>query len=120
MHVGPTSFLASPGLLLVVRWSKTAQLVRNMPVIPIPSVPGHPADPVAAYLDLLAASPTSHPNQPFLTLTSGGTTTVVTIPTLVKAFNILLEALAWTWAFISCTASDGEELPRPTGVAWTK
>ena len=68
-------------------------MVGNAPVIPIPSIQGHPADPVKAYLDLLAASPTSHPNQPLLTITSGGTTMIVTMPTLVKAFSILLEAL---------------------------
>ena len=72
-----------------------------MPVIPIPSVLGHPADPVAAYLDLLAASPTSHLNQPLLTMTSGGTATVVTIPTLVKAFNILLKPLRLDTGFYS-------------------
>ena len=54
---------------------------------------GHPSDPIKAYLDLMAASPTTHPNQPLLIIPTGGTTTVVTIPTLAIAFNILLEAL---------------------------
>ena len=39
--------LHSPhGLLLVVRWSTTAQKVGYAPVIPIPSTKGHPAEPV--------------------------------------------------------------------------
>ena len=62
-------------------------------VNPIPRVHGHPVDPVKAYLDLLAASPTTYPNQPLLTFSDGGTTTVMTIPMLARAFNILLEAL---------------------------
>ena len=69
-----------------------------MPVIPIPSVPG---DPVAAYLDLLITSPTSHSNQPLITMTSGGYATIVTILTLVKPFNILLEALRLDMGFYS-------------------
>ena len=39
------------------------------PVLPIPAVLGHTPDPVAAYKALLAASPTTHPNQPLLTVT---------------------------------------------------
>ena len=78
---------------MVVRWSKTIQTVGKAPVILIPNVQWHPSDHVKAYLDLLAASPTSHPNQPLLTITSVGTTMIVTIPTLVKTFSIFLKAL---------------------------
>ena len=81
------------GLLLAVRWTKTVQLVCNAPVIPIAHVMGHPADPVQAYQDLLAASPTTHPNQPLLTFNSGGSRMAVIIPMLVSSLNILLEAL---------------------------
>ena len=68
------------------------QAVSNAPVIHIAQVRGHPTDPVQAYRDLLGASPTTHPNQPLI-FTSGCTRTVVTIPMLVSALNILLEAL---------------------------
>ena len=48
---------------------------------------------VKAYLDLLAASPTTHPNHPLLAISARGNTTVVTIPMLARVFSILLEAL---------------------------
>ena len=65
----------------------------NVPVIPIPQVRRHPAKPVQAYQDLLVASATTNANKPLRTFTSGCTRTVVTIPMLVSALNILLEAL---------------------------
>ena len=53
---------------------------------------GHPADPMKVYLDLVADSPTTHPNQLLLNISAEGRTTVVTIPMLARLFNILLEA----------------------------
>ena len=85
--------VASPAKLLVVRWTKTIQSEGAAPVIPILEVNGHPADLVAAYAELLAASPTSHPNQPLLTIGSGRARKVVTIPMLVSGFRIMLDAL---------------------------
>ena len=85
--------LSPPSLLLVIRWTKTVQTVGNAPVIPIPRVQEHPADPTQAYLDLLAASPITHPNQPLLAITSGSNRTVVTILMLVTASTILLYRL---------------------------
>ena len=59
--------MAPPGLQILVRWTKTHQSVGQAPVLPIPEVSGHPTDPVAAYRLLLAASPTTSPDQPLLT-----------------------------------------------------
>ena len=93
-HACEEDVLFSPsGLLLVVKWTKMVQTVGNNPVIPIQRVHEHPMDPVKAYLNLLAASPTTRPNQPILTISVRGTTMVVTISMLPRAFNILLEAL---------------------------
>ena len=69
------------------------QTVGKTPVIPIPRAQGHSADPFQAYLDILAASSSTHHNKPLLTITSGSNRTVVTIPMLVRAFTILLKAL---------------------------
>jgi hypothetical protein len=44
----------------------------NLPLVPLPQLEHHPANPMAAYLDLLAASPTLHEDQPLLTVSSIG------------------------------------------------
>ena len=51
----------------------------------------HPADPFQAYPNLLATLRTTHHNQPLLTINSGGSRMVVTIPMLVRSRNILLD-----------------------------
>ncbi len=56
-----------PGIVLVIKWSKTLQDMGASQLVPLPHMPGHPMDPLQAYLDLLHSSPTSHPNQALLT-----------------------------------------------------
>ncbi len=85
---------AAPGLIIWVKWSKTQQAAGTSSVLPLPSLPGHAADPVAAHQALLQASPTTGDNQPLLTYqNSTGDTTVVTIPKLTRALSDMLEAL---------------------------
>ena len=60
----------------------------------IPSLHSHPADPVAAYTELMAASPTTSPNQPILTMPGRHTYWVVTVSMLSADLNILLDALS--------------------------
>ena len=43
---------APPGLLIVVRWTKTHQSINTAPVLPIPEVPGHPANPMDTFYQL--------------------------------------------------------------------
>ena len=62
-------------------------------LLPMHTLTGHPADTVAAYRQLLVVSPTSSPNQPLLTITHGGHTTLVTVCMLARAFRILIKAL---------------------------
>ena len=62
-------------------------------MLPIPTVPHLPVDPVTTYKTLLVASPTTSPNQPLLTVTKGRTQSVVTITMLSQALKVLLEAL---------------------------
>ena len=75
-------FFALRGLHILVQWTKTHQSVGQAPVLPVPEVPGHPADPVVAYRLLLAASPTMTPHQPFLTYQHRGRRTMVTVTRL--------------------------------------
>ena len=62
-------------------------------MLPIPEVKGHPINQVAAYADLLTASPTFHPNEPLLTIGSGKSKTVVTLPMLANGLRTMLDAL---------------------------
>ena len=65
-RVGGGIFMAHPGLQILVWWTKTHQSVGRASVLPIPEVPGHPADLVTACC-LLTASPTTSADQPLLT-----------------------------------------------------
>ena len=64
-------------------------------MLPMPTLTGHPANPVAGYRQLLVASLTSSPNQPVLTITNGGPTTQVTLCMLARAFSIMIKALGF-------------------------
>ena len=65
-------FMTPPGLQILVQWTKTHQSVHRAPVLPILEVPECPADLVAAYHLLLAASPTTSADQsPSIVYTEG-------------------------------------------------
>ena len=83
---------------------------------------GHPANPVQAYRDLLATSPTTHPEQPLLTFNSGRAKMVVTLPMLVNSLNIFLEALQMDTVLYSLHSLGGMVgVPRqPTREAQTR
>ena len=65
----------------------------SSPVLPLPSLPGHPADPVAAFHLLLSSSPSTSPDHPLLSFSRGGHLVVVTIPMLTSSFSAMIEAL---------------------------
>ena len=85
--------VAPPGLLLIIRYTKSMQVVGKAPFLPIPEVIGHPADPVAAYKDIRLPMPTMSPNKPFLTVTRMGKKAIVTVDTLTRALKVMLDAL---------------------------
>ena len=76
-----------------MRWTKTIQVVVRYPLLPIPAIPGHLADLVAAYRQLIQTSPTSLLNQPLITITTGACRQVVTVKMLSSAL-IMLDALS--------------------------
>ena len=86
-------FLAPLGLRVLVRLTKTHQTISNNPVLPIPGVPGHPADPVADCNSLLQSSPTLSPKQPILTYSTPLGLVTVTVFVFARALFILLDAL---------------------------
>ena len=65
--------MATPRPPVIVRWTKSMQMAGKILVFLILEVIGHPANPVAAYKDLLAASPTTSLNVSRLTVTRQGT-----------------------------------------------
>ena len=95
-------FVHPPGLVVLLKWSKTLQTHEKMPMIPLPAIPGHHLCPVQAYHDMLAVAPTASPNDPLLMLpTTNGGLRVMTTPQLRKAFNTLMECLGYSPAAYS-------------------
>lgn len=84
-----------PGLVVVLKWSKCLQTLGATPLIPLPALPGHSMDPLQAYKDLLAASPTTHPTQPLLTYTLNGYKHVLTSPLLNRLLSDMLGSLGF-------------------------
>ena len=82
---------AKPGLVLNIKWTKSAQICNTTPLVPIPHVQGAITDPVAAYRHMLHIAPTRHPEDPLLLLPARHGRRVITIHTLRKAFAQLLE-----------------------------
>ena len=77
-------------LLVCLKWSKTHQVPGIPATIPIPSLPGHCTDPLAAYHHMLHAVPTRHPNEPLLSLPNGR---LITCRYLQRALCCILRAL---------------------------
>ena len=88
-HVVETSL----SLLIIIRWANNLQSMGRSNLLRMPTLTGHPTDPVAAYGQLLVVSPTASPNKPLLTITHGGRTTLVTVSMLVRAFSVMVKAL---------------------------
>ena len=85
--------LANPGVVVRMRWSKTLQTMDRSPLLPLPQVSGHPADPVAAYRQLIQSNPTTHPRQPLLSFGAPQGLTIVTVPMLARSLRDLLDIL---------------------------
>ena len=64
-------------------WTKTQQWA---------TMPGHPANHMAAYKQLLQASPTKTANQPLLTLVKNGQLQAVMVTMLARALSLMLQA----------------------------
>ena len=93
--------LAPPGHLILVKWSKTLQSVDGSLALPIPEVPGYPADLIAAYQNLLASSLTSSPNHQLLSFYKDNVLDMVTVSMLTKALSVMLDALRLDSAMFS-------------------
>ena len=56
--------LEAPGLIVLLRWTKTTQCHERIHLIPLPEIPGHRLCPVTAYKAMMGLVPTSSPNDP--------------------------------------------------------
>jgi hypothetical protein len=82
-----------PGLVVALKWSKTLQTLGATPLVPLPSMPGHPLDPRQAFLDLLRQAPTVSRDQPLLMFVRQGVSNVMTSPLLNKLLSDLIQRL---------------------------
>ena len=89
-------FLAPPGILVYVRWSKSRQTTGRTTMIPMPQLAGHAVDPVAAYQLLLRQSPTTSSNQPLLTHPSTRGLVTVSKRMLSEALRDMLVSLGFS------------------------
>ena len=112
-------FTAPPSLLIPVRWIKTHQSIGKALVLPIPGVPSHPAEPVAAYHQLFTSSPTTSSDQPLLTYNTQCCSTTVTVSMLSRALSVLLDALGLDPVLFSFHSLWRGGPQQPTGRAWT-
>lgn len=65
-------FHADPGLVILLKWSKTNQYGQKTELVPIPTTQDPEFCPVVAYNQMVDLAPTLSPNQPLLSLTEPG------------------------------------------------
>ncbi len=58
--------LQYPGIVIILKWSKTCQDHKSVNLIPIPRIPGHPMCHVQAYITMTEQYKTKHNNTPLL------------------------------------------------------
>lgn len=81
-----------PGLLILIKWSKTRQDKSHMHLLPLPSLASHALCPVSAYKDMVAHQP-APPNSPLLQHPRGAP---VTTSTLRKLLITLLQSAGFS------------------------
>ena len=59
-----------PGLIIILKWSKTSQSSHKHELIPFPEIHGHRLCPVCAYNEMVTSIPTTSPNQPLFVFPS--------------------------------------------------
>jgi hypothetical protein len=82
--------LKPPGVVLVLKWSKTLQVISTSPLVLLPAIPGHQLDPVSAYKQLLAVAPASSPSHPLLMYVIRGKKHVLSSQALNRILHKLL------------------------------
>lgn len=81
-----------PGLVISLKWTKTHQAPGIPALVPIPCVPGHRTDPVAAFTKMIQTVPTHTPSDPLLLLPNRR---IITSRHLQKALRCILLTLGF-------------------------
>ena len=79
-----------PGIVVIIKWTKTQQTTDKLTLLPIPAIPGSPLDPVVAYNEMIAAVPTRSDNDPLLLLPPTSRKRIVTTSLLQSCFRQLV------------------------------
>jgi hypothetical protein len=87
-----------PGLVILIKWSKTLQRGEDAHLLPLPKIPGSPLCPYQAYIDMLSVCPTQSPNDPLLRIPQrkDGQSSILTSGKLAQAFKAILTALGYS------------------------
>lgn len=86
-----------PGLVILIKWSKTLQRGENAHLIPLPKIPGSPLCPNQAYIDMLSVCPTLSPNDPLLRIPrKDGHLSVLTSGKLAQAFKAIITPFGYS------------------------
>lgn len=86
-----------PGLVIIIKWTKTIQRGEQTPLVPLPLIPGSPLCPVQAYKDMLALVPSISPNAPLLVIPCAHSKNrkIVTVTQLAGVFNVIMDQLGY-------------------------
>ena len=85
-----------PGLVILIKWTKTIQRGQCTPLIPLPVIKGNPLCPYRAYKDMLAISPTVTANSPLLQLPgTGHGSKTMTVSQLSHVFREIMHRLGY-------------------------
>ncbi len=82
----------SPGLVLLLKWTKTKQNGHSPSLIPLPDLHGHPLCPVACWLDMCRTIP-APPNAPLFVLKTTDSHRILTIVQLGYILKQLIASL---------------------------
>ena len=77
-----------PGLVIMLKWTKTCQDFKSINLIPLPKITGHCMCPVQAYLDMIYVYRVKNSNEPFLS--GSGKNKVITTGWLTQKLGRLL------------------------------
>lgn len=90
-------FFSPPGIVILIKWSKTSQTSQSHQLVPIPEIPGSHLCPVEAYRDMVNHIPTVHKDQPLLVLPDHitGKYQPVTSRWLANFLDVTLETLGY-------------------------
>ena len=89
-------FITPPGMVVLLKWTKTSQDSNTYHLIPLPEIPSSNLCPVRAYKQMIKLLPTTSPDQPLLVLPTPDTLQrymPVTIRWLADMLDICLQEL---------------------------